>query len=59
MPEKSWLAETIGEMQRDLREIKADIRILREHKAETHGKVMIVAALITLMVNAIAMWFKP
>jgi hypothetical protein len=58
MSDKDWLSETILEMQRDVREIKADIRILREHKAEMHGKVMVIAALITLAINAVAIYFR-
>jgi hypothetical protein len=58
VPGKDWLSETILEIQRDVREIKSDIRMLREHKAENHGKVMIVAALITLVINAIAIFLR-
>lgn len=58
MLEKDWLAETIREIQRDVREIKNDIRMLREHKAENHGKAIIVASLITLLINAIAILFR-
>ncbi len=53
-----WLKATIDEIQTDVREIKEDVRMLREHKAETHGKAMMIAAFVTLVINALAIWLK-
>lgn len=57
--ETDWLAEAIRVIRTDVHEIKQDVRMLREHKAETHGKVLVLTAIVTLILNlAIHLWSK-
>jgi sensor histidine kinase regulating citrate/malate metabolism len=56
--ENGWLRVVIEQMQEDLTEIKGDLKILREERAEHKGRMYIVVGLITIGINLLAVWLK-
>ncbi len=53
-----WLRVALQHMQDDIEEIKADVKTLRDNQAEFRGKAIIIASVITLLINAVAIWFR-
>ncbi len=58
MPEVDWLGVTIQEIQTDVREIKEDVSALREYRAEIHGKVIMLSAVISVVIGLIGLWLR-
>lgn len=55
---QGWLKVVIDQMQDDLTEMKADVKVLLETKAKNEGKVYVLAGLITIGINLLAAWLK-
>ncbi len=51
-----WLKVTIERMEADLKEVKSNVQVLLLHKAETHGKVIVVSSIMSVLMTLLVGW---
>lgn len=58
METSGWLRVVVEQIQDDLTELKTDVKILLEERAEKRGKIYVMTGLITLAINLGAILFQ-
>lgn len=58
MENNGWLKILVEKIQTDLTELKADVKVLLDERAEKRGKTYVVVGLITIGINLVAMWLQ-
>lgn len=58
MPQDDWLKLFLEQMQRDIDEIKKDVKTLQEAKSKADGAIMAVSALISIIIGMVAAYLK-
>lgn len=58
MDDHGWLRVVIEQMQDDMTEMKSDIKLLLEAKAETKGKTYVIVGIITIAINLAAILLR-
>lgn len=58
MPTNAWLELLLEKMQRDLDEIKADVKTLQKAKFKFDGAMIVICSLVSGCTTAIVLYFK-
>lgn len=58
MEENGWLRHLLENMQKDIDEIKDDVKHLSEWKWKIAGGVTVVSVFVTVIVNILHVWAK-
>lgn len=57
-PDNGWLKKYLENLEKEVGEVKADVKLLLEDKWKRQGMTIVISVIVSLVTTALAIWLR-